>query len=76
MSDEPTRPNPSQTEIDALKAEIESMRKKNSELLDDYKKAKEAAKAVPQDVDVNALIAYKQKKEQEELEAQGKYEAA
>ena len=76
MSDEPTRPNPSQTEIDALKAEIESMRKKNSELLDDYKKAKEAAKAVPQDVDVNALIAYKQKKEQEELEAQGKYEEA
>lgn len=76
MSDEPTRPNPSQTEIDALKAEIESMRKKNAELLDDYKKAKETAKAVPQDVDVNALIAYKQKKEQEELEAQGKYEEA
>ena len=76
MSDEPTRPNPSQTEVDALKAEIESMRKKNAELLDDYKKAKETAKAVPQDVDVNALIAYKQKKEQEELEAQGKYEEA
>ena len=76
MSDEPIKPNPSQAEVDALKAEIESMRKKNSELLDDYKKAKETAKAVPQDVDVNALIAYKQKKEQEELEAQGKYEEA
>ena len=33
--------------------------------MDSYPKAKEAAKAVPQDVDVNALIAYKQKKEQE-----------
>ncbi len=76
MSDEPIKPNPSQAEVDALKAEVESMRKKNAELLDDYKKAKETAKAVPQDVDVNALIAYKQKKEQEELEAQGKYEEA
>ena len=76
MSDEPIKPNPSQAEVDALKAEIESMRKKNAELLDDYKKAKETAKAVPQDVDVNALIAYKQKKEQEELEAKGRYDEA
>ena len=52
------------------------MRKSKAELLDDYKKAKEAAKAVPQDVDVNALIAFKQKKEQEELEAKGRYEEA
>ena len=60
----------------ALKAEVERLRKSNSEILDDYKKAKEAAKAVPQDVDVNALIAFKQKKEQEELEAKGRYEEA
>ena len=57
-------------------AEVERLRKSNSEILDDYKKAKEAAKAVPQDVDVNALIAFKQKKEQEELEAKGRYEEA
>ena len=63
-------------EIAALKAEVERLRKSNSEILDDYKKAKEAAKAVPQDVDVNALIAFKQKKEQEELEAKGRYEEA
>ncbi len=31
---------------------------------------------MPQDVDVNALIAFKQKKEQEELEAKGRYEEA
>ena len=59
-----------------MKAEVERLRKSNSEILDDYKKAKEAAKAVPQDVDVNALIAFKQKKEQEELEAKGRYEEA
>ena len=75
MSDEVIKPDNS-AEMAALKAEVERLRKSNSEILDDYKKAKEAAKAVPQDVDVNALIAFKQKKEQEELEAKGKYEEA
>ena len=75
MADEVIKPDNS-AEMAALKAEVERLRKANSEILDDYKKAKEAAKAVPQDVDVNALIAFKQKKEQEELEAKGKYEEA
>ena len=75
MADEVIKPDNS-AEMAALKAEVERLRKSNSEILDDYKKAKEAAKAVPQDVDVNALIAFKQKKEQEELEAKGKYEEA
>ena len=75
MADEVIRPD-NTAEIAALKAEVERLRKSNSEILDDYKKAKEAAKAVPQDVDVNALIAFKQKKEQEELEAKGRYEEA
>ena len=75
MADEVIKPDNSD-EIAALKAEVERLRKSNSEILDDYKKAKEAAKAVPQDVDVNALIAFKQKKEQEELEAKGRYEEA
>ena len=75
MADEVIKPDNS-AEITALKAEVERLRKSNSEILDDYKKAKEAAKAVPQDVDVNALIAFKQKKEQEELEAKGRYEEA
>ena len=75
MADEVIKPDNS-AEIAALKAEVERLRKSNAEILDDYKKAKEAAKAVPQDVDVNALIAFKQKKEQEELEAKGRYEEA
>ena len=75
MADEVIKPDKS-AEMAALKAEVERLRKSNSEILDDYKKAKEAAKAVPQDVDVNALIAFKQKKEQEELEAKGRYEEA
>ena len=75
MADEAIRPDNS-AEMAALKAEVERLRKSNSEILDDYKKAKEAAKAVPPDVDVDALIAFKQKKEQEELEAKGRYEEA
>ena len=76
MAEELQRPNPSQSEFDAMKAEVEAMRKKNAELLADYKKATEKAKAVPQDVDVNELIEFKRKKDQEDLEAKGKYEEA
>ena len=75
MADEVIKPD-NTAEMAALKAEVERLRKSNSEILDDYKKAKEAAKAVPPDVDVDALIAFKQKKEQEELEAKGRYEEA
>ena len=75
MADEAIKPD-NTAEMAALKAEVERLRKSNSEILDDYKKAKEAAKAVPPDVDVDALIAFKQKKEQEELEAKGRYEEA
>ena len=75
MADEPIKPNPP-VDTAALMAEVEALRKSNREILDDYKKAKEAAKAVPPDVDVDALIAFKQKKEQEELEAKGKYDEA
>ena len=75
MADEPIKPNPP-VDTAALMAEVEALRKSNREILDDYKKAKEAAKAVPPDVDVDALIAFKQKKEQEELEAKGIYDEA
>ena len=69
MADETIKPNPP-VDTAALMAEVESLRKSKAELLDDYKKAKEAARAVPPDVDVDALIAYKQKKEQEYRKAE------
>jgi hypothetical protein len=49
------------------------MRRKNAELLDEYKKAKAQAKAVPDGVDVQELLDFKAKAEQENLEKQGKY---
>ena len=75
MADEPIKPNPP-VDTAALMAEVEALRKSNREILDDYKKAKEAAKAFPPDVDVDALIAFKQQKEKEELEAKGRYDEA
>ena len=75
MAEELNKPNPP-VDTASLIAEVEVLRKSKAELLDDYKKAKEAAKAVPPNVDVDALIAFKQKKEQEELEAKGKYDEA
>jgi len=75
MAEEPIKPNPP-VDTTALMAEVEALRKSKAEILDDLKKAKEAGKAVPPNVDVDALIAYKQKKEQEELEAKGRYDEA
>ena len=78
MPDETTAPveQAVDSEKENLKAEVEAMRKKNAELIDEYKKAKEAAKAVPADIDVQALIDFKNNAEQVELEKQGKYTEA
>ena len=78
MSDETTAPveQAVDSEKESLKAENEAMRKRNAELIDEYKKAKERAKAVPPDVDVQALIDFKNNAEQAELEKQGKYTEA
>jgi len=75
MAEELNKPNPP-VDTASLIAEVEALRKSKAELLDDYKKAKEAAKAVPPNVDVDALIAFKQKKEQEDLESKGRYDEA
>lgn len=60
------------SEVENLKAEVDAMRKKNAELLDETKKAKAKANAAP-DVDVQALLDFKAKAEQVELEQKGKY---
>jgi hypothetical protein len=52
------------------------MRKKNAELLDEYKKAVKQSKAIPDGVDIEELIQFKRQAEQQELESQGKYSEA
>ena len=76
MTEELQKPNPSPEQYAALQEELQKLKANNAKLLDQNIKAKEAGKAIPPDVDVNALIAYKQKKEQEELEAKGRYDEA
>ena len=67
MSEEPIKPNPSPEQYAALQEELQKLKANNAKLLDQNIKAKEAGKAIPPDVDVNALIAYKQKKNKKNL---------
>tara|TARA_R100000700_G_scaffold40114_1_gene54810 strand:+ start:830 stop:1507 length:678 start_codon:yes stop_codon:yes gene_type:complete len=76
MAEELQRPNSPNPEAEALKAEIEALKANNAKLLDENIKGRQRAKMIPEGVDVNELIAFKQKKEQEELEAKGQYEEA
>jgi hypothetical protein len=76
MSEEQQAPVEQSAEITKMQAELEAMRRKNGELLDEYKKAVAQAKAVPDGVDINELLEFKRKAEQAELESQGKYTEA
>ena len=58
------------------KAEIEAMQRKNAELLDELKRAKQQSRAVPEGVDVEALLKFKQDVEQQQLETKGEYSQA
>ena len=63
-------------EIDQLQKRLQAMDRKNAELLDEYKKAVEKSKAVPDGVDIQELLDFKAKAEQADLEKQGKYTEA
>ena len=76
MSEDQTAPVEQSVDNSKLQAELEAMRRKNAELLDEYKKAKAQAKAVPDGVDVQELLDFKAKAEQADLEKQGKYSEA
>jgi len=76
MSEEQTAPVEQAVDNSSLQAELDAMRKKNAELLDEYKKAVKQAKAIPDGVDIEELIQFKRQAEQQELESQGKYSEA
>ncbi len=76
MSDEAQAPVEQNAELAKMQAELDAMRRKNSELLDEYKKAVAQAKAVPDGVNVDELLEFKRSHEQQQLESQGKYTEA
>ena len=66
----------SNDELEKLKRSIEGLERKNFELIGKLKEQKEKAPALPDGIDVQELLEFKRKKEQEELESKGKYEEA
>ena len=66
----------SNDELEKLKRSIEGLERKNFELIGKLKEQKEKAPSVPDGVDVQELLDFKRKKEQEELESKGKYDEA
>ena len=69
-------PTASGDDLDALKRSVEALERKNFELIGKLKEQKEKAPALPDGIDVQELLEFKRKKEQEELESKGKYEEA
>lgn len=76
MSEEQQSPVEQTADTSKMAAELEAMRRKNAELLDEYKKAVERAKAVPDGVNIDELLEFKRNYEQQQLEQQGKYSEA
>jgi hypothetical protein len=76
MSEEQAAPVGQTADVSQLQIELEAMRRKNAELLAEYKKAKEQGKAIPDGVNIEELLEFKRRAEQTELESQGKYTEA
>jgi hypothetical protein len=77
MPDNDTAPvEQSSPDTSALQAEIEALRRKNTELLDEKKKLAKKVPELPDGIDVQELLAFKQRAEQAELEQQGNYSEA
>ncbi|NBN87531.1 MAG: hypothetical protein EBV32_00330 [Proteobacteria bacterium] len=66
----------SSSDTSALQAEIEALRRKNTELLDEKKKLAKRVPELPDGIDVQELLAFKQAHEQAELEQKGNYAEA
>lgn len=60
----------------AILAEIEALRRKNRELLDEKKKLQAKVPDVPDGVNVEELLQFKREVEQQEAERKGKYDEA
>jgi hypothetical protein len=81
MSDAPVEPNAPTppapaAEPSALEREIEALRRKNAEILDEKKKLAARLSDLPPDTDVQALLTFKQQHEQQQLEQAGNYQEA
>ena len=74
MSDE-TIQQSATVDAEMLQRSIEALEAKNKELIAELRQAKKAPK-VPDGIDVDELLEFKRKAEQQQLEAQGNYTEA
>lgn len=58
------------------RAEVEALRRKNKELLDEKARLKEKVRSIPEGVDVDELLRFKQETERQQLESKGDYDKA
>jgi hypothetical protein len=72
----PVEQSSSATNLSALEAEIEALRRKNTELLDEKKKLAKKVPELPDGINVQELLDFKQRAEQAELEQKGNYSEA
>ena len=78
MSDDNNQ-QPAAVDVEALQRSIEALEAKNRELADEKRKLrkyKRMAEKLPDGVDVDELLDFKRKAEQQQLEAQGNYTEA
>jgi hypothetical protein len=73
MSDETIQPAADDA---ALRDSIAALESKNRELIGELRQAKERARSIPDGVDVQELIKFRQEHEQQKLESAGQYEEA
>ena len=66
----------SASDTTALQAELEAMRRKNQELLNEKKQLQKKLPEIPDGVDVQELLEFKRKVEQQQLESKGQYQDA
>jgi hypothetical protein len=67
---------PPAVSADEARAEVEALRRKNKELLDEKAKLKDKVKAIPDGVDVEELLRFKRETELKAAESQGDYQTA
>lgn len=72
----PVEQSSSAPNTSALEAEIDALRRKNAELLDEKKKLAKKVPELPDGINVQELLDFKQRAEQAELEQKGNYSEA
>jgi hypothetical protein len=67
---------PPAVSAEEARAEVERLRAKNKELLDEKARLKEKVRSIPEGVDVDELLRFKQETERQQLESKGDYDKA